>query len=180
MGQPDPERAGGGSPGRRAPPQPRDRNPAVRFARDCQDPPGPHLQQAWHRLPLRAGGGGGPARAAVAAEPSELMSALPAPLTRFVGREAELAQAVALLGEARLLTLIGPGGAGKTRLALRLASSVADHFPDGVWFVDFSSLSGGEFARYQLAITLGVKEAGAGGTPARAVGRRRGHRQRLA
>ncbi len=107
------------------------------------------------------------------------MSALPAPLTRFVGREAELAEAVALLGEARLLTLIGPGGAGKTRLALRLASSVADQFPDGVWFVDFSSLSGGEFVWDQVAITLGVKEGGAGRTLAEAVGRRLGTRQAL-
>src|SRR6266852_4066956 len=110
---------------------------------------------------------------------STVSTNLPAPLTRFVGREAELAEAVALLGETRLLTLIGPGGAGKTRLALRLASSVADQFPDGVWFVDFSSLSGGEFVWDQVAITLGVKEGGAGRTLAEAVGRRLGTRQAL-
>jgi len=83
---------------------------------------------------------------------------LPSPLTRFVGRETELARAAALLAEARLLTLTGPGGAGKTRLALRLASAVAKDFPDGVWFVDFSPLSGGEFVWEQVAITLGVKD----------------------
>jgi predicted ATPase len=68
---------------------------------------------------------------------------LPTPLTRFVGRQAELAQAAALLAENRLVTLTGPGGAGKTRLALRLAATVAEEFPDGAWFVDFSPLSGG-------------------------------------
>ncbi len=90
------------------------------------------------------------------------MSSLSAPLTRFVGRENELAEAAALLAEARLLTLTGPGGAGKTRLALRLASAVAEGFPDGVWFVDLSALSGGEFVLDKVAITLGVKEPRAG------------------
>ena len=107
------------------------------------------------------------------------MSSLPAPLTRFVGREAELAEAAALLGEARLLTLTGSGGAGKTRLALRLASAVAANFPDGVWFVDLSPLSGGEFVWDQVAMTLGVKEPGGGRTLADAVGRRLATRQAL-
>jgi predicted ATPase len=49
---------------------------------------------------------------------------LPIPLTRFVGREAELAEAATLLGTTRLLTLTGPGGAGKTRLALELAEDL--------------------------------------------------------
>jgi hypothetical protein len=85
---------------------------------------------------------------------------LPTPLTRFVGRQAELAQAAALLAENRLLTLTGPGGAGKTRLALRVATKVAEDFPDGVWFVDLSSLSGGQFVWDQVAMALGVKEPG--------------------
>jgi predicted ATPase/DNA-binding CsgD family transcriptional regulator len=96
---------------------------------------------------------------------------LPAPLTRFVGREAELAEAAALLGEARLLTLTGPGGAGKTRLAVRLAASVTEHFPDGVWFVDFSPLPGGEFVWDEVANTLGVNASGPGTTVAETVGR---------
>ena len=56
---------------------------------------------------------------------------LPIPLARFVGREAELAEAAALLGVSRLLTLTGPGGAGKTRLALQLAKDLETNFPDG-------------------------------------------------
>jgi hypothetical protein len=66
-----------------------------------------------------------------------LSTRLPAPLTRFVGRQLELARAATLLAESRLLTLTGPGGAGKTRLAVQLASAITDQFPDGVWFVDF-------------------------------------------
>lgn len=96
---------------------------------------------------------------------------LPAPLTRFVGREAELARAAALLAGARLLTLIGPGGAGKTRLAVQLASIVAEQFPDGVWFVDFSPLADGKFVWDQVAMTLGVKDPGRGKTWAETVGR---------
>src|SRR2546428_13086473 len=96
---------------------------------------------------------------------------LPTPLTRFIGREAELAEAAALLAEARLLTLTGPGGAGKTRLALRVASAVAEDFPDGIWFVDFSPLSGGEFVWDRVASTLGVREPPAGTAWAPTVGR---------
>jgi predicted ATPase/DNA-binding CsgD family transcriptional regulator len=96
---------------------------------------------------------------------------LPAPLTRFVGREAELDRASVLLAHGRLLTLFGPGGAGKTRLAVQLASVVADHFPDGVWFVDFSPLADGTFVWDQVAMTLGVKDPGRGKTWAETVGR---------
>jgi len=96
---------------------------------------------------------------------------LPAPLTRFVGREAELARAAALLTQGRLLTLIGPGGAGKTRLAVQLASVVADQYPDGVWFVDFSPLAEGTFVWGQVAMSLGVKDPGRGKTWAETVGR---------
>src|SRR5713226_1093316 len=104
---------------------------------------------------------------------------LPAPLTRFVGREAELARAAALLAQGRLLTLIGPGGAGKTRLAVQLAGVIADQFPDGVWFVDFSPLADGKFVWDQVAMTLGVKDPGRGKTWAETVGRFLATRQTL-
>ncbi len=107
------------------------------------------------------------------------MSSLPAPLTRFVGRESELAEATALLAEARLLTLTGPGGAGKTRLAVRLAASVADTFPDGVWFVDFSPLPSEEFVWDEVANTLGVNASGPGTTVAETVGRHLAARRAL-
>lgn len=95
---------------------------------------------------------------------SQTLSTLPTPLTRFVGREAELARAAALLAEGRLLTLIGPGGAGKTRLALKLASDVAHQFPDGAWFVDLSPLADGQFVWEQLGTTLALKDPGPGKT----------------
>src|SRR5260370_12889906 len=104
---------------------------------------------------------------------------LPGPLTRFVGREAELAQAAALLAQGRLLTLIGPGGAGKTRLAVQLAGVIADQFPDGVWFVDFSPLADGKFVWDQVAMTLGVKDPGRGKTWAETLGRFLATRQAL-
>ena len=66
---------------------------------------------------------------------------LPLPLTRLIGREAERATVIALLKEARLLTLTGPGGVGKTRLALEVARRLQGSFSDGVWFVDLFGVS---------------------------------------
>ena len=60
---------------------------------------------------------------------------LPRPMTSFVGRDRELAEARRLLEGSRLLTLTGPGGSGKTRLCLELAAEVAASYPDGVFFV---------------------------------------------
>jgi predicted ATPase/class 3 adenylate cyclase len=66
---------------------------------------------------------------------------LPLQLTSFIGREPELADVTVLVQEHRLVTLTGPGGSGKTRLALQLAAELVDRFPDGVWFVDLSGVS---------------------------------------
>jgi predicted ribonuclease YlaK len=62
---------------------------------------------------------------------------LRAPLTGFIGRSAELSTVVGLLRseEVRLVTLTGPGGVGKTRLALRAAGVMSNDFADGIWFV---------------------------------------------
>src|SRR5262245_27412088 len=94
---------------------------------------------------------------------------LPIPLTRFVGREAELAAAAALLGATRLLTVTGPGGAGKTRLALELASKLAGEFPDGAWFVDLSPLAGGELVWDQVMSALDVNDSESSRSPSEAV-----------
>ena len=66
---------------------------------------------------------------------------LPTQLTTFIGREREIADVQRLLGTARLLTLTGSGGCGKTRLALQVAADFIDQYPDGVWFVDLAPLA---------------------------------------
>jgi len=66
---------------------------------------------------------------------------LPTQTTTFVGRQRELASAIELLGMTRLLTLTGPGGSGKTRLALHLAADVLDRYPDGAWLVELASVT---------------------------------------
>jgi predicted ATPase/class 3 adenylate cyclase len=83
---------------------------------------------------------------------------LPASLTSFVGRERELDEVARLLETARLVTLTGPGGTGKTRLAIAVAHRVRDAFPDGVWFVDLAPV--GEIALVTSAIAqaLGVRQ----------------------
>lgn len=81
---------------------------------------------------------------------------LPTQLTSFVGREHELAAAAGLLATTRLLTLTGPGGTGKTRLALQLAASVADDHPDGTWFVALEPLRDPTLVLPAVARTLGA------------------------
>ncbi len=66
---------------------------------------------------------------------------LPAELSSFVGRERQLAELRRLLRRSRLITLTGPGGAGKTRLALHLAADILNHYPDGVWLVELAPLA---------------------------------------
>src|SRR5918997_6726044 len=61
---------------------------------------------------------------------------LPLQLTSFVGREREIAEVKDLLADQRLLTLTGPGGCGKTRLALQVAGDLVERFEDGVWLVE--------------------------------------------
>lgn len=68
---------------------------------------------------------------------------LPANLSSFLGRERELGELVQMTRESRLLTLVGPGGIGKTRLAIELVRSLEPSFPDGAWLVDLSALERG-------------------------------------
>jgi predicted ATPase/class 3 adenylate cyclase len=89
-------------------------------------------------------------------------ASLPAPRTSFVGRERELEEIGDLLGDVRLLTLTGPGGTGKTRLALRAAADQVDRVEDGVVFVDLSAVTDPELVPSTIATTMGVSlDAGA-------------------
>ncbi|HLZ30278.1 MAG TPA: AAA family ATPase [Chloroflexota bacterium] len=83
---------------------------------------------------------------------------LPAFLTRVIGRERELADLQARLADARLLTLTGVGGCGKTRLALELARVVMDHYRDGVWLVELAPLGDAELVPHSVAAAVGVHE----------------------
>jgi non-specific serine/threonine protein kinase len=83
---------------------------------------------------------------------------LPAELTSFVGREAELAEVTRLIQAHRLVTLTGTGGCGKTRLALRVANSLVDDFVDGVWDVELAPLADPNLVAQTIAAVLGVQE----------------------
>ena len=84
---------------------------------------------------------------------------LPVQATRLVGRARELADAAELLGSHRLVSLIGPGGSGKTRLALQLAADVADEYPDGVFWVPLQAVRDPELVLPAVASAVGAKGA---------------------
>jgi predicted ATPase/DNA-binding SARP family transcriptional activator len=98
-------------------------------------------------------------RADPALEPPALApSNLPAQPTPLVGRQRELAEVLGLLRAKRLVTLTGPGGVGKTRLAQEAASHALDEFRDGVWFVSLGALQEPGLMLQTVARTLGVAE----------------------
>ena len=92
-------------------------------------------------------------------EPPARRSNLPAQLTSFVGRDDELNRVAKLLDEARLVTLTGPGGTGKTRLAVEAAARLADESPDGVWFIPLAPVRDALDVPQAVLTALGVPEA---------------------
>jgi predicted ATPase/DNA-binding SARP family transcriptional activator len=89
---------------------------------------------------------------------TEVAHNLPAQLTRFVGREVELAELRAALRAAHVVTLVGPGGVGKSRLALEAAAREVGLWKDGVWFVELASVSEEGSIGRAIAAALGVRE----------------------
>jgi class 3 adenylate cyclase len=83
---------------------------------------------------------------------------LPVQLTSFVGRERELGEARQQLSSARLLSLIGPGGTGKTRLSLQLGAEMVGAYPDGVWFVELALLADAALIPQAIASVVGIRE----------------------
>jgi predicted ATPase/DNA-binding CsgD family transcriptional regulator len=86
----------------------------------------------------------------------KLRSNLPAQISNFIGRDAELDEVRRLVAGSRLVTLTGTGGAGKTRLALQVAVELLDNAGDGVWFVDLAPLSDPDLAAETVADVLSV------------------------
>lgn len=89
---------------------------------------------------------------------------LPAEVTAFVGRRHELAEARSLLSTSRLVTLTGPGGVGKTRLALRLADHARRAFPDGVALVELAEVRSAELVPHAVAQAVGFRDEPSGWT----------------
>jgi DNA-binding CsgD family transcriptional regulator len=94
----------------------------------------------------------------VSNESDRVAAALPSPLTSFVGRVTERAALAEALVAHRLVTAVGPGGVGKTRLALRVATDVGDRFADGVWFVDLVPVPDAAMIAPTIASALGLGE----------------------
>lgn len=89
------------------------------------------------------------------AHPASLTN-LPAPPSSFVGRAWEVTEIGNMLATARLVTLTGPGGCGKTRLALEVAAALVEAYPDGVWLVELAALADPRLAPRAVAAALGV------------------------
>jgi non-specific serine/threonine protein kinase len=100
----------------------------------------------------------GPGHSPTDHKPTKVAGFLPNPLSSFVGRERERIEVDKLLATTRLLTLTGPGGVGKTRLALRLAESQFAAYSDGAWFVDLASIQDGTLVLETVARVLGARE----------------------
>ena len=128
--------------------------------REFRAEPGAETRALYQRL--RAEALASPQAAAPEADPAQTKAAplglLPRPLTELVGREQEASTVSALLFRSPLVTLTGPGGVGKTRLAIRVAEAWAEDQPDGVWFVDLAPLADAALVTRTVAAVLGVRE----------------------
>ncbi|MGY4858485.1 DUF4062 domain-containing protein [Cryobacterium sp. AP23] len=101
---------------------------------------------------------------AEAAESDDVLSTFPSPVTELIGREREVASLKRILGRdaVRLVTVTGPGGMGKTRLAIDVGEDLAGRYPDGVYFVDLAPVQDPANVATAIAQTLGVRNTGDG------------------
>lgn len=89
---------------------------------------------------------------------TEIPNNLPQQATSFVGRERELDEVTALLAKTRMLTLVGMGGLGKTRLSLQVAAEALHRYPDGVWFMDLAPITDPALVLSEAARVVGITE----------------------
>jgi len=99
--------------------------------------------------------------------PQQASTNLPAPTSDLIGREAEVREVIALAGEHRLVTLTGPGGIGKTRLAFEAARHLLPQFSDGVWVAELALLSDGGLVPATVAAAFGLDLARGAVSPER-------------
>ena len=130
------------------------RHPGNRYASAAE------VGEALRRVQHGEAGAGMVADATAEPSPAGDAMALPAPLTSFIGREREVTRIHALLEHERLLTLTGPGGMGKTRLALHAAAAQTTRFQDGVHFVSLIPVTDPALVPQTVAETLGLRDAG--------------------
>jgi predicted ATPase/DNA-binding SARP family transcriptional activator len=112
--------------------------------------PGPDIRELEERILLQD------ASLDLPRPPPRSTSNLPASTTTFVGRGEQVSEVKALTGETRLLTLLGPGGVGKTRLALEAATEMSERFPGGIWFVPLAPLRDPALVGQTIADTLEI------------------------
>ena len=127
--------------------------------RELSVEPSATTREEYERLVRETAHAAPPASADVQA-PDGALASLPTPLTSFVGREREAGELEARLQTTRLLTLTGPGGSGKTRLALAVAArlAAAQAFADGVSWVELAALTDGALVPRAVASALGISE----------------------
>lgn len=126
--------------------------------------PGPELQELHRQILNQDVPGVEPAPPGV--DPARAVEVhLPPTPTELIGREEGLARLVSLVGERRLVTITGPAGCGKTRLAVEIARTAAPSFPDGVWFVDLAAVTDPDLVVDVIVSTIGFA-ASVGATPA--------------
>jgi DNA-binding SARP family transcriptional activator len=127
------------------------------LARELGVEPGPAVQAAYLEV-LRSTLGSADGTPPIENGPAlgRLRGALPVPVDRFVGRHRELEAVAAALGSARLVTLCGVGGVGKSRLALEAALRLAPPYPEGAWQCELSPVAAGRDVAHSVATDLSV------------------------
>src|SRR5256885_15444273 len=91
------------------------------------------------------------------ARPARGLGNLPAEATSFIGRRDELAELRGKLGTARLVSLVGPGGVGKTRLAVRIGTDLERGFRDGAWLVELADIRDGSLVSNAVMLALDLQ-----------------------
>jgi predicted ATPase/DNA-binding SARP family transcriptional activator len=128
--------------------------------------PSPQLSRLEHDILIQSPGlprvgatpGSAAERPAVPAQVPASRSNLPAPVASFIGRKTELIELGKLVERYRLVTIVGTGGAGKTRLAIAVAAARLEEYRDGVWFIDLAELSDPAGVPHAVADAIGVRQ----------------------